>query len=191
MGMSKALLPFGPELMLARVVRLLSEVVEPIVVVGSSGQDLPDLPESVMVARDRRDDRGPLEGLCVGLAAIQGHVDAAYVTACDVPLLASDFVRRMIQWLGDHQIVVPKEGQFYHPLAAVYRTSVLPNIQALFSADRMRPVFLFDQVDTLAVPIDDLRDADPQLATLENLNRPEDYHAALARAGFKPPVNPV
>ena len=39
MGRPKAWLPFGDELMLQRVVRILGEVVNPIVVVAAPGQD--------------------------------------------------------------------------------------------------------------------------------------------------------
>ena len=52
MGTSKALLPFGDETMLQRVVRLLSTVVDPIVVVAAAGQSLPDLPADVIVTSD-------------------------------------------------------------------------------------------------------------------------------------------
>jgi len=52
MGSPKALLPFGPETMLQRVVRLLGTVVSPIVVVAATGQDLPPLPASVILTRD-------------------------------------------------------------------------------------------------------------------------------------------
>ena len=44
MGVPKATLPFGPETMLQRVVRLLGTVVSPIVVVAARGQELPELP---------------------------------------------------------------------------------------------------------------------------------------------------
>ena len=102
MGRPKATLPFGPELMLPRVVRLLAEVVAPIVVVAAADQQLPDLPPDILVTRDERDGRGPLEGLRVGLTALASHVDAAFATSCDVPLLAPEFVRRMIAELGEH-----------------------------------------------------------------------------------------
>src|SRR5437870_1311085 len=98
MGSAKALLPFGPELMLQRVVRLMREVVQPIVVVAAPKQELPPLPSNeVTIVRDRREGRGPLEGLAVGLATLPASVTAAYVTSCDVPLLQPDFVRRMIE----------------------------------------------------------------------------------------------
>lgn len=186
MGLPKAMLPFGPELMLQRVVRVLSPVVSPIVVVAAPGQDLPSLPPAVIISRDEREGRGPLQGLLAGLAAIAPHADAAYATSCDVPLLAPAFARQMIQRLGDFDIAVPVEGEFAHPLAAVYRTSVLPHIQELLAADRLRPAFLFERVNTCRVPVEELKAVDPALSTLQNLNRPEDYLAALAAAGFQP-----
>lgn len=187
MGRPKALLPFGPEAMLQRVLRLLGEVVEPLVVVAGAHQDLPDLPARTLVASDRNPGRGPLEGLRAGLEAIGGRADAAYATSCDVPLLAPRFVRRMIELLGPHAVAVPADGPFQHPLAAVYRLTVLPAIESLLAAERLRPVYLYDTVDTLRVPLEQLRDVDPQLGTLTNLNRPEDYLAALRASGFEPP----
>jgi molybdopterin-guanine dinucleotide biosynthesis protein A len=184
--MAKATLPFGPELMLQRVVRLLSSVVRPIVVVAAAQQQLPLLPGDVLFACDEREGRGPLEGLLAGLTAVAPHAEAAYATSCDVPLLAPTFVQAMIGHLGDADIAVPVEEGFAHPLAAVYRTSILPHIQQLLITDQLRPAFLFERVRTLRVPVEELRSADPQLATLWNLNRPEDYLAALRAAGFAP-----
>src|SRR5262245_46798746 len=89
MGLAKATLPFGPELMLQRVVRLLRTVANPIVVVGATNQELPPLPPDILIARDRRESRGPLEGLLAGLSALaETNIAAAYATSCDVPLLA-------------------------------------------------------------------------------------------------------
>lgn len=186
MGVAKALLPFGGEPMLSRVVRLLGEIVSPIVVVAAADQQLPEMPAEVIVTRDEQPDRGPLEGLRAGLAALPAEVDAAYATSCDVPLLAADFVRRMIDELGENRIAVPREDRFHHPLAAVYRPDVLPVIEALLAEDRLRPVFLYEAVPTREVPVEDLRSVDPELTTLANLNHPEDYLAALAKAGLSP-----
>lgn len=52
MGRPKAWLPFGGELMLPRVVRLLSEVVSPVIVVAAPEQELPPLPAGIAVVRD-------------------------------------------------------------------------------------------------------------------------------------------
>lgn len=186
MGRDKASLPFGPEMMLQRVVRLLGEAVDVsrMVVVSAEGQTLPSLPVGILFAQDARPERGPLEGLAAGLNAVRDRADAVYVTSCDVPLLVPDFVSRMFDLLEGNDIVVPRDGEHHHPLSAVYRTGVLPLVQRLLSQDRLRPRFLFDEAITREVAVDELRDVDPELRTLMNLNRPEDYQQALVRAGF-------
>ena len=184
MGRPKATLPFGPELMVQRVVRLVREVVSPVVVVAAADQPLPSLAADILVARDERPERGPLEGLLAGLSRLAPLAEAAYVTSCDVPLLQPAFIRRMTELLGDQAIVVPKEERFHHPLAAVYRTNITDRITELLSADRLRPVFLFELTDTREVNVEELRMVDPDLQSLRNLNTPEEYFAALAAAGF-------
>src|ERR1044072_4971818 len=114
MGTSKALLPFGPETMLQRVVRVLGGVVSPIVVVAAAAHALPALPSDV---------------------------DAASVTCCDVPLLVPGFVGEMFRLADGHDIAVMEIEGFPHPLSAVYRRAVLPYVEALLAADRLRPVF--------------------------------------------------
>ena len=187
MGLPKATLPFGPETMVVRVGRVLSTVVSPIVVVAAEGQPLPDFKLPVQIVRDQRPERGPLEGLAAGLTALASQVDAAYVTSCDVPLLEPGFVKRMIARLGEREAAVPVQADMLHPLAAVYRTSVLKAIRSLLAADQLRMMGIFDLVDTVRVPVEELADVDPPLHTLRNLNTPADYLAALASAGFAAP----
>ncbi len=181
MGRDKATLPFGPELMLQRVVRLLAEEVDPsaIVVVAAVGQILPPLPPEIRVACDENPGRGPLEGVAAGLKAMPNRIEAVYATSCDVPLTATRLVRAMFDHLGNHEIAVPVEGQFHHPLAAVYRPRVLSVVKQLLAANKLRPRFLFDEVPTIEVDVESLREFDPTLSTLMNLNHPEDYQKAL------------
>jgi molybdenum cofactor guanylyltransferase len=186
MGVPKATLPFGPETMLQRVVRLLGTVVSPIVVVAAREQSLPELPADVEITHDEREQRGPLEGLRAGLKALPDSVDVAYITSCDVPLLEPAFVTRMVELLGDHDIAVMEIDGFPHPLSAVYRRDTLPHVEALLGKDKLRPVFLFDAVRTRRVRPEEMLSVDPQLRTLRNLNTREDYLAALSEAGYQP-----
>lgn len=184
MGAPKATLPFGPETMLQRVVRLLGIVVAPIVVVAARDQHLPELPPDVMVTNDEREQRGPLEGLRAGLKALPESVDIAYVTSCDVPLLVPGFVARMIELVADYDVAVMEIDGFPHPLSAVYRRSTLPHVESLLAKDKLRPVFLFDAVPTRRVQPAEMTSVDPDLRTLRNLNTPEDYRIALSDAGL-------
>jgi molybdopterin-guanine dinucleotide biosynthesis protein A len=191
MGSPKALLPFGPETMLQRVVRLLGTVVSPIVVVAAPEQPLPELPADLIVTRDEREGRGPLEGLRAGLKALPDTVEVAYVTSCDVPLLVPGFVRQMIALLTDHDIAVLEIDGFPHPLSAVYRRNTLPQVEALLARDRLRPVFLFDAVRTRRVQPAEMIAADPELRTLRNLNTRVDYLEALSIAGLADETRPL
>lgn len=188
MGLPKLGLPFGDETMLHRVARLLATVAGQVLVVAAPDQQVPPLPAGVLLARDRRAGRGPLEGLAAGLAALPAEVAAAFVTSCDVPLLVPALVERMFDLLGEARIAVPRVEGFYQPLSGVYRRNVLPVVERLLAADRLRPLFLFDEVAVRVVAPTELTDVDPTLASLRNLNRPEDYLAALAEAGYTAPA---
>jgi molybdenum cofactor guanylyltransferase len=187
MGHEKPWLPFGPdEVMLQRVVRLVNEAIpaERIVCVAATDQGLPRLPESVHVARDREPDCGPLAGLAAGLFAISGRADAVFVTGCDAPLLAPALISRMFESLGIYNCAVPHDGERYHPLAGVYRSSVLSLVESLLASGERSLMSLVERCNAHKVDGNTLRDVDPSLHSLANCNTLEDYQRALAASGF-------
>ena len=185
MGRPKAWLPFGPEVLLQRVVRLVGQAAGPIVVVAAPDQELPDLPPSILIARDPVSGRGPLQGLAAGLAALPDSVEFAYATATDVPFLASAWIDRLRELIGDHDLAIPHADGYHHPLAALYRApTALPAIESLLEADRLRPFFLLEMVRARVVEVSELIDIDPDLQTLRNLNTPEDYERTLGCLGL-------
>lgn len=186
MGRPKAWLPFGPDVLLQRVVRILSECTSPVVVVAAPDQELPPLPSDVEVARDEREYLGPLNGLAAGLAATGSRADLAYLCSCDVPFLTPAFVQRVVERIGDADVCLPDIGGYRHPLAAAYRTTVLPVVRELLAANRLRPVFVADAVPTRVLREAHFMDVDPTFASLRNLNTPEDYEQALRDAGYRP-----
>ncbi len=182
MGRPKAWLPFAGELMLPRVVRLLSEAVSPVVVVAAADQEVPPLSSTIVIVRDEAKDRGPLQGLAAGFKALRGRAEAAYLSSCDVPLLKPAFVRRLVALLGDHAICVPCVGDHHHSLAAVYRSDVAEVVDRLLAQDRLRSSLLLEEVPTRVVEAHELTDVDPRLESLRNVNTPEEYEAAIRLA---------
>jgi molybdopterin-guanine dinucleotide biosynthesis protein A len=181
MGRPKAWLPFGPEFLLQRVVRLVSRAVGPTAVVAAQGQDLPPLPKEVILVRDEASGRGPLQGLAAGLEALTGRAELVFATATDVPFLQPAWIGRLAELLGESDLSIPYIGGYFHPLASLYRQSAaLPAAKALLMAERLRPVFLMERLRTVVVVSDELRTVDHSFLTLRNLNTPEDYAAALA-----------
>ena len=188
MGSPKAWLDFEGEPLLVRVVRRLAEAADPIVVVAAPGQEIPSLPADVLVVRDPVSGRGPLQGLAAGFDGLAGRATMAFASSTDVPFIHSALVRRLHALRGDtFDIAVPRAKGHYHPLSAIYGVEARPEIEALLAADRLRPFYLFERMRTvfadeaLLLEGAELRAADPELLSLENVNTPEEYAAALAR----------
>ena len=182
MGRDKASLPFGPETLLQRVVRIVSANVEDVVVVGRPGQELSPLPASVRIVRDEVPDQGPLGGLAPGLRA--SRAEAVFVTGCDAPFVDVRVIAMLFARLGDAGAVVPECGGFAQPLCAVYRARIVPIVDGLVASVSLSAHRLSGEVASVRVAEADLRSIDPELRFLVNCNTPESYAAALAQAGF-------
>jgi molybdopterin-guanine dinucleotide biosynthesis protein A len=190
MGRPKWSLRIGEETFLERTLRVLEPVVGPRVVVAAADQQLPELPGDVAVVRDRVPEKGPLAGISGGLDALADMPDppdAAYVTACDSPLLRPEFVCAIVDAIGDCDLAVPRDDCFYHPLAAIYRLSLAATARRLVEQGQLRPQFLIEAARSRIVDVEDLRRVDPRLDSLRNTNTPEDYAALLTAAGLPVP----
>jgi molybdopterin-guanine dinucleotide biosynthesis protein A len=190
MGQPKAWLPFGDEVQLQRVVRILRRVVFPVAVVAAPEQDLPRLPEDVLAVRDEQEGLGPLAGMAAGLTAVAPYAEAAYVSSCDVPLLKPAFVEAVIERIESFELAIPCEEEYHHPLAAVYRTSLAQRCRELLAAGRRRPLHLVQESRSRVFSVDELRTVDQSLDSLRNANTPEEYAALLTLAGLKPAKMP-
>jgi molybdopterin-guanine dinucleotide biosynthesis protein A len=191
MGRPKANLEWHGSTLLHRVAGIVCRAVGgPVVVVRAPDQELPELPPGVRVVEDAAEGRGPLQGLAAGLAAVAGEAELAYVSSTDVPLLHPAFVRAVVRAATRENVDValPVVHGFRHPLAAAYRTALVPEVEALIAEDRMRPAFLFERARVRELTEDDLLGdgelalADPELLSVLNLNEPDDYERARARA---------
>jgi molybdenum cofactor guanylyltransferase len=181
MGQSKALLPFGGSTMLQCTVERLITVTAELVVVAAHGQELPHIPDRCRIVRDEHPNRGPLEGLRIGLAALVSKCDAAFVTGCDTPMLVPEIVTFLASKLGDAEAVVVVEAGRPHPLTAVYRTSITFLAADILARGESRLHSLFAAAKTNYLDAELLRNLDPELFTLRNLNSPEEYRKAVER----------
>ena len=185
MGRPKADLPFGRQNLLSRVIERVGQAVSQVVVVAAAHQEFGSFPPTARLIRDQVLDRGPLGGLSAGLASIIEEYEAAFLSSCDSPFVEPLFIRRLFDLLGADAVCVPYVEDHLHPLAAVYRTSVLPAVHRQLELSQLRLIDLIDMVPTRFVREADLRDIDPELRTLRNVNTPEEYHQALREAGYE------
>ncbi len=188
MGSAKSALPFGPQTMLQRMLEIVSATVSPVVVVAAANQPLSTLPPGTTVTHDIHQDSGPLAGLHAGLTALEAHSDAAFATSCDAPFLLPSLIDEMILRLGTADLAIPRDGDYHHPLAAVYRTALASTLDDLLASGVRRPLELLEHVQATEIDVESLRKVDPDLSSFRNLNTPADYQQALLDAGFTAPA---
>jgi molybdenum cofactor guanylyltransferase len=191
MGTPKAALEWHGSTLLRRTVQIVARATSgPVVVVRASGQDLPELPEGTLVTEDPQQGNGPLQGIAVGLAALAGRADVAFVSSTDLPFLHPAFIRRVLRVLDESEgtdVALPVARGYKQPLAAAYRVSLAAMAERLVVTGRLRPAFLFEEcrvetLDDAALRRDPVLAAlDPDLDSVLNVNTPEDYAAARAR----------
>jgi molybdopterin-guanine dinucleotide biosynthesis protein A len=190
MGTPKAALEWHGSTLLHRTAALLQRTVAgPVVVVAAPGQDLPALPDGERGVHDPVEGRGPMQGIAVGLAAVQGAAEAAFVTSTDLPFLHPAYIQAVLRaFRGEPtDVALPLARGYRQPTAAVYRTALAALITQLLAAGEDRPgqvyrhcaVRVVEEAELLADR--DLARLDRALDSVTNINEPDDYAAARAR----------
>jgi molybdenum cofactor guanylyltransferase len=191
MGRDKATLPFpkpvSPDLlgskdgseppitMVEQVVSVVGERCQPVFVVAAPGQALPKL--QARVVRDDVRGLGPLLATARGLhAAAEAGAKRAFLCAADMPFLSADLIDllegRAVEL--DADVVLPWDGRDHYQ-AAVYRTELAAQVDALIAAGERNMRALVDRVDAQRIVI-------PESRSLTNVDSAADLRAPL-RAG--------
>ena len=175
-GEPKALVELGGRRLIERVVGILREVVDDVLIVTNTPDlyrflDLPMVPDVFV-------DHGSLGGIYSGLAAAPG--DSAFTVACDMPFLSAAVARLVVARAGEADVVIPRAGDQLQTLHAVYGKRCLPAMETRLNAGRLKITGFFDEVRVLEVPEAEVaRHADPALVFM-NVNTPEELARARA-----------
>lgn len=173
-GAPKALVELGGRRLIERVVGVVREVVDDVLIVTNS----PDLYRflGVPMVPDVFVDHGSLGGIYSGLAAAPG--DAVFTVACDMPFLRAAVARLVVERAGEADVVIPRAAGQLQTMHAVYGKDCLPHMEARLRAGRLKITGFFDDVRVLEVPEAEVaRHADPALV-FTNLNTPEELERA-------------
>lgn len=137
------------------VVGVVAERCQPIFVVTSPGQSLPELPAEVV--RDDVRGHGQLSAVGRGLrAAAEAGAKYAFVCSVDAELLDPDVIDVLVARAAavDADIVLPWDGT-NHYLAAVYRTELAAVVDDLVAAGERGISALIARVDSQRVVVSD------------------------------------
>ena len=172
MGRDKARLEWNGIPLVERVANVLGSCLTRVRLVIRPGDEPPlGLP----CIEDIGSARAPIVGVHAALQACER--DAVLVAACDLPEIDVKLVLALLALVphGDGpDVVAPMGAKGHEPLLAVYRPRLLPELERRIEGGELSLQSLLDDVETLSIPEAALRQIDPELRSLRNLNRPED-----------------
>lgn len=174
MGQDKAWIPLDGRPIIARVIDVLREVADEVLIVANDERYAGLGPR---VVPDRFPAGGALGGIATGVgAALHERV---LVAACDMPFLRPDVWRALLARADGADAVVPKIGGEYETLHAIYTKACLPAMEHALATGRLRVISFYGDVRVREVGEAELRAVDPELRAFTNVNTPEDLGALI------------
>lgn len=176
MGFNKAFIEFGGRRLIEATVERLSRLFPEVLIVATDLDLYAYL--GVRVIPDLIPNSGSLGGIYTGLSAA---VDPkAFFVACDMPFLSGDLIALLIREAEDWDVVVPRAAGELQPMHAVYAKACLPFIKEAIEAKRFKIAGFFPKVRVKTIEEPALREVDPTLLGLMNVNTPDELERAEA-----------
>ncbi|HUG14074.1 MAG TPA: molybdenum cofactor guanylyltransferase [Thermomicrobiales bacterium] len=183
MGFDKAMLRLDGHTLLRRTLDVLLGLTDHVTIIGDRaryhGLGVP-------VVADLFPDAGPLGGIATALD--QAACSRVLIVACDMPFLSAAVLRDMLSVPGEYDAVVPVTARgvgeddgalTFHPLHALYSRAFLPVALAAIVAGDLKVSNLLMSPRVRALPESWMRARDAALATLVNVNSPDELEDAL------------
>lgn len=176
MGQNKALLKVGGVAVLQRVINAVENLTDDLFLVTNAPQvyqnfSLPMVPDVVP-------NKAALGGIYT--AILQARYEWTLVLACDMPLLKTQVIIFLADYLDTVDVVCPLIKSYPETLHTFYRKTCLPVIKRQIVADILKITDLFNQVNVQYVNEAMLSSVSPDYNFLLNVNTPADL--AIARS---------
>jgi len=118
---------------------------------------------------------GPLSGIHAALT--EARANTVLVLACDMPYVSAALAEYLIECAQEADAVVPRVGNRYHPLCAVYTRSCLEPVSARLAERRLKIQDLFEDLRHRVVTDRELERFGEPHRLLQNVNTPVEYTA--------------
>jgi molybdopterin-guanine dinucleotide biosynthesis protein A len=150
--------------------------------VGAFGSEVVEDLRGVPWLNDTVADRGPLEGLAVGLAWAHERATWTFVSTIDVPLIEIKLAGVLLKGLdSSSEMVMPSWGGHRYGLTALYKTEIAGRLRKLVGDGFRKVSELPLHFETRMVDEATVREIDPLLNSFSRINTPEEYRAFLGR----------
>jgi len=168
MGTDKGLLMLKKKLFIQHIIDALKPLVDTIIIVSDNPNH--DLFETKRI-KDLVKNAGPLAGIYSGLQ--YSKTDYSLMVSCDVPLITSTVLNKLIKnYEEDYDVIQLESQQKTMPLTALYNKTCQQTIKHLLDKGERRMRFAVSQLKTKTIMLDDNLSS-----TLININTKEDFDA--------------
>ena len=174
MGRDKALLPFGRGMLIERVIAVLQQVTDEVLLITNTPDQYRrfELP----MFTDVIPEAGSLGGIYTGLVC--ANTPYSLCLACDMPFVTPEFLRLLCRMTPQTDVVIPRNTDDFQPLCAVYSQACREPIRQCIDGGRLKITGFFDQVRVRVIEGAELARYDPHEVMFFNANTPEEYEQA-------------
>lgn len=170
-GIIKSNLVVEGETIISRILSVINDIFEEKIIVTNNPEEFRGLDQCRIIG-DQYQKAGPLGGIHAALKSTSA--DACFVFAGDMPFPDKNIIEYQILEFSNSEfdVLIPRVGKLIEPLHAIYRKSLLEELDKYLSGDKSRAVrdFLRDKnVGYLPIP-----DSMTSRKTFANINSPED-----------------
>jgi molybdopterin-guanine dinucleotide biosynthesis protein A len=188
-GADKSGLVIGGRTIRDRQLEALSGLVDRIFLIGGPAADPgagPDEGAAIPRVPDLAAGRGPLGGIQTALHHA-GDAACTLIVACDLPFVSRPFLAFLLARALEADaadVVVPRSGDRLHPLCATYNRRVREAVDRRVASGALAVQALFDEVRVDVVDPEVVATFDPDGVMFWNVNTPDEYERACARAAM-------
>jgi molybdopterin-guanine dinucleotide biosynthesis protein A len=174
MGVDKALLELHGRTLLERALETMRGVCDAVSIVGDTAK----FATYGTVVEDVYAGCGPLAGIHAAL--LNSSAELNLVMAVDMPFVSRELLAFLLATAAETDAIaaVPRSGQGYQPLSAVYRHAFAPAAEAALRAGTYKIDALFSTVVVREIGEEELRRAGFSEKMFLNVNTPEDLRSA-------------
>jgi len=176
MGVNKAFLTINGEMIITKVVKLMSSLFKSLMIITNTPEEYKFL--HLPTFEDIYKDKGPLGGIHSALN--YSTTEKNFIISCDMPFMTVEMIEYIINYNTQKPVVFCKAAGYLQPLAGIYSKSIISHLKS----------FLSDENITDSCFHQFLKEVDSEIINPEfipfyrdkifyNVNSPEDYYKIL------------
>lgn len=177
-GHDKVLERVGKTSLLEQVISRIDSISKDIIIVTAKKRTFASLADhpKVKTVSDIFPGQGSLGGIYTGLVKSDSFYNL--VVAVDMPFLNEPLLRYMIEVSDGFDFVLPRVGNLFEPLHAIYSKNCIQPIETILKQGKKVIVELFNYVKVRYIDDEEVNRFDPKHLSFFNINTREDLEKA-------------